>query len=155
MQKKYFYVDSPLFKLECTAKICERHFSRIFKDNFSNLGITQGELCLMDTVVRSPEISQIELARLLFKGRAHITQMLKSLETKGLIQRFDETKKGRKIRKTVLTPQGEEIYNIINEVLEKNFQSMTKFFDGREEGFIHFLDEIKDIITDGAAVDFE
>lgn len=109
----------------------------------------------MDTVVRSPEISQIELARLLFKGRAHITQMLKSLETKGLIQRFDETKKGRKIRKTVLTPQGEEIYNIINEVLEKNFQSMTKFFDGREEGFIHFLDEIKDIITDGAAVDFE
>ena len=155
MDRKYFYVDSPLYKMECTAKVCERYFTLIFKKNFSDLGITQGELCLLDTVVRSPDISQIELARLLFKGRAHITQMLNSLEAKGLITRLNEVKKGRKIRKTVLTEEGRRVYKIICEVLDKKFERMTRLFDGREEEFIGFLDEIKELITDGTNVDFD
>ena len=155
MDRKYFYVDSPLYKMECTAKVCERYFTLIFKKNFSDLGITQGELCLLDTVVRSPDISQIELARLLFKGRAHITQMLNSLEAKGLITRLNEVKKGRKIRKTVLTEEGHRVYKIICEVFDKKFERMTQLFDGREEEFIGFLDEIKELITDGTNVDFD
>lgn len=155
MDRKYFYVDSPLYKMECTAKACERYFTLIFKKNFSDLGITQGELCLLDTVVRSPDISQIELARLLFKGRAHITQMLNSLEAKGLITRLNEVKKGRKIRKTVLTEEGRRVYKIICEVFDKKFERMTQLFDGREEEFIGFLDEIKELITDGTNVDFD
>ena len=93
--------------MECTAKACERYFTYVFKTKFTDLGITQGELCLLDTVVRSPEMSQIELARLLYKGRSHITQMLNSLEAKGLIERVYKTKNGRQIRRTLLTPEGE------------------------------------------------
>lgn len=155
MGRKYFYVDSPLYKLECTAKICERHFTQIFKKNFAKLGITQGELCVLDTVVRSPEISQIELARLLFKGRAHITQMLNSLESKNLIVRINETKNGRKIRRTVLTKEGEKVYKVICDACETRFERMTKFFEGKDEEFIKFLDEIKDIITEGESVNFD
>lgn len=130
---KYHYVDSPLFKIECTAKICERHFTQIFKRKFANIGVTQGEFCVMDTIVRSPEISQIEIARLLFKGRAHITQMLNSLEEKGLILRSNETKNGRQVRKTSLTDEGNRIYEKICKELDNNFENMTKFFDGKEK----------------------
>ena len=152
---KYHYVDSPLFKIECTAKVCERYFIQVFKKNFSNIGITQGEFCILDTIVRSPEISQIELARLLFKGRAHITQMLNSLEEKGLIYRTNETKNGRQVRKTSLTDKGTQVYNTICNVLDKNFEHMTHFFVGKDEKLIGFLDEIKDIITEGEKVAFD
>ena len=107
---RYHYVDSPLFKIECTAKICERHFIQIFKKKFANIGITQGEFCVLDTIVRSPEISQIELARLLFKGRAHITQMLNSLEEKGFIKRSNKTKNGRHVREKTQKKKEKEIY---------------------------------------------
>ena len=118
---KYHYVDSPLFKIECTAKVCERYFIQVFKKNFANIGITQGEFCILDTIVRSPEISQIELARLLFKGRAHITQMLNSLEEKGLIYRANETKNGRQVRKTSLTDKGTQVYKSWNISFCKSF----------------------------------
>lgn len=109
----------------------------------------------MDTIVRSPEISQIELARLLLKGRAHITQMLNSLEEKGLISRTNETKNGRQVRKTSLTEEGKKIYKAICDVLDKNFEHMTKFFDGKDEKLISYLDEIKEIITEGEKVTFD
>lgn len=152
---KYHYVDSPLFKIECTAKVCERYFIQVFKKNFANIGITQGEFCILDTIVRSPEISQIELARLLFKGRAHITQMLNSLEEKGLIYRTNETKNGRQVRKTSLTDKGTQVYNTICNVLDKNFEYMTQFFVGKDEKLVSYLNEIKDIITEGEKVAFD
>ena len=152
---RYHYVDSPLFKIECTAKICERYFSQIFKKKFSNLNITQGEFCVMDTIVRSPEISQIELARLLFKGRAHITQMLNSLEEKGLIYRTNETKNGRQVRKTSLTSEGEALFQKICDALDENFKSMAKFFEGKDKKLIKYLDTIKEITTDGEKVSFD
>ena len=151
---KYHYVDSPLFKLECTAKVCERHFIQLFKKKVADMGVTQGEFCVMDTIVRTPEISQIELARLLLKGRAHITQMLNSLEEKGLIKRVNETKNGRQVRMTSLTDNGTMIYNSICDVLDKNFENMTKFFDGKEEELISYLEEIKEIITEGEKITF-
>lgn len=151
---KYHYVDSPLFKLECTAKVCERHFIQLFKKKVADMGVTQGEFCVMDTIVRSPEISQIELARLLLKGRAHITQMLNSLEDKGLIKRVNETKNGRQVRMTSLTDNGTMIYNSICDVLDKNFENMTKFFDGKEKELISYLEEIKEIITEGEKITF-
>ena len=152
---KYHYVDSPLFKLECTAKVCERHFIQLFKKKVADMGVTQGEFCVMDTIVRSPEISQIELARLLLKGRAHITQMINSLEEKGLIKRVNETKNGRQVRMTSLTDNGTMIYNSICDVLDKNFENMTKFFDGKEEELISYLEEIKEIITEGEKITFD
>lgn len=155
MGMKYHYVDSPLFKIECTAKICERHFMQLFKKNFANIGITQGEFCVLDTVVRSPEISQIELARLLFKGRAHITQMLNTLEEKGLIERSNKTKNGRQVRETSLTAAGQKIYKTICDELDKNFEHMTKFFEGKDEKLISYLEEIKNIITNGEKVEMD
>ena len=81
--------------------------------------------------------------------------MLNSLEKKGLITRLNVTKNGRKVRKTILTPDGELIYNIICEGMDERFERMTKFFEGKDEQFIKFLDKIKEIITEGEEVDFD
>lgn len=155
MAKKYFYVDSPLYKLECTARICNRHFTVLFRDSFQKLGITEGEFQVLDTIVRTPDITQIELARLLCKGRSHITQMLNSLENKGFVKRDNNVKNGRMVRHTVLTSSGNEIYEKISSLLEANFVKMTKFLEGKEELLVGMLDEIKNIITEGQEVSFE
>lgn len=156
-EKEYFYVDSPLYKLEYTARVCARYFSLFFKENFSHLDITQGEYEVMDTIVRSPEISQIDLARLLFKGRSHVTQILSSLEAKKYIKRQSVTKDSRKIRQTILTPKGEEIYNQIKSFgkSRKKYAQMCEFFEEKEDLFVGILDEIRLIITDGETVKFD
>lgn len=154
-KKNYFYVDSPLYRLECTAKACARYYTLFFKKHCSHFGITQGEYAVMDTIVRTPEISQIELARLLYKGRSHITQILNSLEKNKLIMRMDELKNGRKIRKTVLTDKGTDIYNKIKEISKDKFANMTKYFERRENEVMAILDEIQNILTEGENVAFD
>ena len=154
-EKDYFYVDSPLYRLECTAKACARYYVLFFKKHCSHFGITQGEYAVMDTIVRSPEISQIELARILYKGRSHITQILNSLEKNGLILRIDELKNGRKIRKTILTERGNDIYCKIKDISKDKFAKMTQYFEGKEKAFFAMLDEIQEILTEGESVRFD
>lgn len=155
MGKKYYYVDSPLYKIECTARICKRYFSLFFKEKFSEFDLTEGEFCIMDTIVRSPEITQIELARLLCKGRAHITQMLSSLESKGFVERTQSIKNSRHVRYTVLTPSGTKIYNFICDKIEENFEQMSVYLEGKEALLMEILDGIKNIITKGENIRFE
>ena len=154
-EKGYFYVDSPLYRLECTAKACARYYVLFFKKHCSHFGLTQNEYAVMDTIVRSPEISQIELARLLYKGRSHITQILNALEKNDLIMRTDELKNGRKIRKTILTDKGTETYSKIKSIAREKFSHMTEYFEVREKEFFEMLDEIQNILTEGETVRFD
>ena len=152
--KRFFYVDTPLYKLEYTARVCARYFSLFFKENFSHLDITQSEYEVMDTIVRTPEISQIDLARMLFKGRSHVTQILNSLEAKNYIKRMDVVNNGRKIRRTELTDKGENIYNQIKSFSEsrRKFSKMCKYFEEKEDTFVGILSEIQQILTEGETV---
>lgn len=155
--KRFFYVDTPLYKLEYTARVCARYFSLFFKENFSHLDITQSEYEVMDTIVRTPEISQIDLARMLFKGRSHVTQILNSLEAKNYIKRMDVANNGRKIRRTELTDKGENIYNQIKSFSEsrRKFSKMCKYFEEKEDTFVGILSEIQQILTEGETVKFD
>lgn len=155
--KRFFYVDTPLYKLEYTARVCARYFSLFFKENFSHLDITQGEYEVMDTIVRTPEISQIDLARMLFKGRSHVTQILNSLEAKNYIKRMDVVSNGRKIRRTELTDKGENIYNQIKSFSEsrRKFSKMCEYFEEKEDTFVGILSEIQQILTEGETVKFD
>lgn len=155
--KRFFYVDTPLYKLEYTARVCARYFSLFFKENFSHLDITQSEYEVMDTIVRTPEISQIDLARMLFKGRSHVTQILNSLEAKNYIKRMDVVNNGRKIRRTELTDKGENIYNQIKSFSEsrRKFSKMCKYFEEKEDMFVGILSEIQQILTEGETVKFD
>ena len=152
--KRFFYVDTPLYKLEYTARVCARYFSLFFKENFAHLDITQSEYEVMDTIVRTPEISQIDLARMLFKGRSHVTQILNSLEAKNYIKRMDVVNNGRKIRRTELTDKGENIYNQIKSFSEsrRKFSKMCKYFEEKEDTFVGILSEIQQILTEGETV---
>ena len=155
--KRFFYVDTPLYKLEYTARVCARYFSLFFKENFSHLDITQSEYEVMDTIVRTPEISQIDLARMLFKGRSHVTQILNSLEAKNYIKRMDVVNNGRKIRRTELTDKGENIYNQIKSFSEslRKFSKMCNYFEEKEDTFVGILSEIQQILTEGETVKFD
>ena len=69
--------------------------------------------------------------------------------------RTDELKNGRKIRKTVLTDKGTDIYYKIKEISKDKFANMTRYFERREKEVIAILDEIQDILTEGKDVTFD
>ena len=77
---------------------------------------------------------------------------MNTLEEKGLIERSNKTKNGRQVRETSLTENGHEIYKTICKELDKNFEHMTTFFDGKDEKLISYLEEIKNIITNGEKI---
>ena len=158
MEKDSIYiVDSPLYKLGYTAKVCQRYFNLFFKKNCSSFGVSEGEYVVLDTVRRNPEISQIDLARLLFKGRAHITQIMNSLEEKGLIKRVEGMHHSRKVLHTELTPKGVKIHEKIKSISKEKFIGMWKYFEekSKKDMFMSMLSEIQEILTEGQPVKFD
>ena len=66
----------------------------------------------------NPNIIQMELAKMILKGRAHTGKFLKSLEKKGMITRTPIQRGATIVMKLEITTDGLEIYNkISNEIL--------------------------------------
>ena len=153
MLKCEHFIDSIYYQLEQTAKYCRYLGMQLFQK--LDLPINLDEFVVLDTLLGHEGICQRDLAKLILKDRPSTGRLLNSLEEKGLILRSNETKNGRQVRKTSLTDEGNRIYEKICKELDNNFENMTKFFDGKEKKLISYLDEIKEIITEGEKVTFD
>ena len=74
------------------------------------------------------EICQRDLAKLILKDRPSTGRVLNSLETKGLIKRFADTKNNRLVKKTALTDKGRILLNNSSKILKEYFASLPVVF---------------------------
>ena len=88
-----------------------------------NLPINLDEFVVLDTLLGHEGICQRDLAKLILKDRPSTGRLLNSLEEKGYIERFIDTKNNRLVRKMKLTPLGlkttQEVTTIIRNYIEK------------------------------------
>lgn len=91
------------------------------QSNLNRLGykITINQILLMLQVERNPEVSQVELAELLFKDVASITRMIEILVKEEFIKReendFDRRKKNLKI-----TESGQKLLDLSIPIISEN-----------------------------------
>ena len=121
MYKCEHYIDSIYYQLEQTAKYCKYLGMQIFSK--LDLPINLDEFVVLDTLLGHEGICQRDLAKLILKDRPCTGRLLNSLEEKGFIERFVDTKNNRLVKKMKLTPIGikttQDVTNVIKDYMDK------------------------------------
>lgn len=106
------FIDSIGYEIELTSRVCHETFKRWFERNTST-NLTIEEFAILDTLDCKKNLSQIELANAILKGKAHTGKFLDSLELKGYITRLYDTKNSRMVKIPVITELGKKTYDEI------------------------------------------
>lgn len=130
MKEEKHFINSIYYQLEQTAKYCKYLGNQLFEK--LNLPIPLDEFVILDTVSIHGEICQRDLAKLILKDRPTTGRLLNSLEEKGLIKRFTDTKNNRLVRKTKLTAKGEKLLEEMTKVLKDYFAGLPEILSGEK-----------------------
>lgn len=133
------YIESIYYQLEQTARYCRYLGSQIFQK--LDMPVSMDEFTAMDTISLNDGMCQRELAKLILKDRANTGRILNSLEEKGYIERFVDTKNNRLVRKMRLTPEGREITAKVSKVLREYIEKLPKVLS--EEDKFELMESVK------------
>ena len=117
------YTESLPYELELTSRVLHEAIVRFFSEK--KFEITHDEFVVLDTLSTNEGISQIDLAKLILKGRAHTGRFLMSLEKKGLVKRTPSKKGKRLIMKNVVTAEGKKVLENTGEAIELHIEEMN------------------------------
>lgn len=133
------YIDSIYYQLEQTAKYCKYLGMQIFSK--LDLPINLDEFVVLDTLLGHEGICQRDLAKLILKDRPCTGRLLNSLEEKGFIERFVDTKNNRLVKKMKLTPIGIKTTQDVTNVIKDYMDKLPKVLS--DEGKIELINSIK------------
>ncbi len=150
MYKVEHFTDSIYYQIELTAKYCRSLGTQIFTK--LNLPITLDEFSALDVIMLNGGICQRELAKLILKDRANTGRILNTLEEKGLIKRFVDTKNNRLVRKMELTEDGKKILKDATLQVRKQLNQVTNIISDEE---IIYLNKIMDNFRNGLKKEVE
>ncbi len=133
MYKCEHYTESIYYQLEQTAKYCRYLGMQIFQK--LNIPLTMDEFVALDVINTNDGICQRELAKLILKDRPNTGRILNTLEDKGYIKRFVDTKNNRLVRRMSLTEDGYKVTNEVTEILRDYINKLPKVFseDDKQE----------------------
>ena len=92
------YTNTLYYDLELTAIYCRMLGSQLIEKIYPNMN--DYELRALDAIYCHPKICQRDLAKLILKDRANTGRIVDSLEKKGFIKRYNDTKNKRLVKKT-------------------------------------------------------
>jgi len=98
-----------------------KQYRTMAQGNLNGLGynVTINQILLMIQIQQQSDISQVELANLLFKDVASVTRMIELLVRENLVQRA-ENKIDRRKKDLKITKKGEELLNKAIPIISKN-----------------------------------
>lgn len=111
------YTKTLPYELELTSRILHEANRCFFEIN--KFPITQEEFIILDCLYINPNIIQMELAKLILKGRAHTGKFLKSLEEKKLITRTPIKQDSKIVMQITITKSGLEVYDQISKAMDE------------------------------------
>ena len=126
MYKCQHYTDSIFYQFEQTAKYCRFLGVQVFQK--LNMPISPDEFYALDVIMMHDNICQRELAKLILKDRPNTGRILDSLEEKGYIERFADTKNNRLVRRMKITDTGKKITEETSERLREYISNLPKIF---------------------------
>ena len=131
MHKCEHYTDSIYYQLEQTAKYCRALGIQMFQN--LNIPLTMDEFVALDVIQVNNGICQRELAKLILKDRPNTGRILNSLEEKGYVERFVDTKNNRLVRKMILTEEGKKVSKDVTEIVKNHIEKLPKVFSDEDK----------------------
>lgn len=109
--KTVFYTIEKTIK--SYRKFSQRNFLKVVDD------ITIDQKLILQYINEFPELSQKEIAELVFKDNASLTRMIDLMVKKGFLVR-SENQADRRRHKIEITPKGKEVLNKLTPVISDN-----------------------------------
>lgn len=135
------------YQIDFTANY-NKSFRREFHLEYIKECSTPDEFAILYAIHYTPDISQSELAKLLFKGKAHVGKILNEMEARGLIKRIADTKNNMIIKRNEITPKGEQIFKAGNIEFLKVKEKIYKEYTPKEVmEFIKYLKKYREILS--------
>ena len=113
------YNKSLFFAIEQIAKYIQEDYI----EKYSNT-VTHDEFRTMDIIKYNPDICQRDLAKLALRDSVKIGRILDKLEKKNFVERFNDTKGKRLVKKMKLTDLGMKAYTEILQKVEPSTQNL-------------------------------
>lgn len=124
------YINSIYYKIEQTAKYCRFLGMQIFHK--LNMPLSLDEFSALDTIFLYKEICQRDLAKLILKDRPSTGRILNTLEEKGYIKRFVDTKNNRLVRKMSVTDSGQEVLDETTKLIRTYINNLPEFMTQKD-----------------------
>lgn len=126
------YLDCVPRLLAETARISELAARNYYKNCVKNVGILEmDEFIILCHIMANPKLSQSSLAKLIYKGKAHVGKILNGMEEKGYIKRILSTNNNIMFKYTEITEKGKKLHHISDEIFSK--MNTTLFQDFTQE----------------------
>lgn len=148
------FIEGLPYKLAETARISEL-MARNYYKNYVKSILELDEFRILSHILSNPNLSQSDLSKLVYKGKAHIGKILSELEQKGFITRTITTHNNMMVKRTALTKKGMAVYKETNEAFRQlGNKVLAEFSDKEMENFIQLLGKLKNKILENSKIIF-
>lgn len=148
------FIEGLPFKLAETARISELMARNYYKNYVTSI-LDLDEFRILSHIIAAPSLSQSDLAKLVYKGKAHIGKILNEMEQKGLITRTLSTHNNMMVKRTSLTEQGKKLYYETDEAFRQlGTKVLAEFSDKEIDDFLYLLDKLKNKILENNEIIF-
>lgn len=143
LDKTTDFSQSVFYKISQLAIYTEKLAQNFFE--IRNVDITHDEFTALNFLLNHPDLCQRDLAKLMLRDRVRTGRILNSLEEKGLIKRFNDTKNNRLVRRLTITKAGEKLYFEQFTIMEKVMAKLLEKFP--EEQMIDLRSSLEKLET--------
>ena len=126
------YADTIFFNIEQIAKYIQEDYLKKYNNE-----ITHDEFRAMGIISCNPDICQRDLAKLILRDSVRTGRILDSLEKKGFVERYQDAKGKRLVKKMKLTKSAEEFYAKTLEKVHKGTTEFFKIFSNKQLSELH------------------
>lgn len=148
------YIESLPYEIESASRIIHESILDFFEDN--QFEISHDEFVVLDTLIIHPGILQIDLARLILKGRAHTGRFLAALEKKALVNRHPLLRGKKQVISNTITDKGLKVHKKISSAIQKHIIEVnSELTDDKVQELIKLLNILKSDVSKKCNVKFE
>lgn len=147
------YTNSLPYELALTSRVLHEAMDMFFKNN--DFPVSPDEYIILDCLYTHPDIIQMELAKMILKGRAHTGKFLKSIEEKKLIIRTPVLQSSKIVMRIEITAQGLEIYKEINKTVTSYIKNICVVPESKIQETIDLLKSLREDTVRQFGIKFE
>ena len=134
------------YQIDYTANF-NKSFRREFQSQCVSPEIGADEFTILRLLDIEADVSQTDIAKVLFKGKAHIGKILNDMERNGYIKRVVDTKNNIMIKKNIMTEKALkqlELGKVKSKIIEDKMKS--EFSKEEELQFISYLKRFRKVL---------
>lgn len=151
------YVGNVFYKLSDTARVSElmaRNYYKIFISGHEQM-LELDEFKILSHILQNPKLSQSDIAKLVYKGKAHVGKILNAMEQKGYIKRVLSSNHNIMVKHTELTEFGKKLYKNTDEKYREIALKTLKTFSVEEiNELTRLLDKLKEKMLENNKIIF-